>query len=310
MTAMTQADLAYDGTPDWSEDHLHDPPGRISPQQGRDLAALVNARATEIEQGTRSMTNTEVVAPRNSAEAQSVSQRVCAAKAEIGAIPKNGFNPHGKYKFASTDDVYHALRPILAKHGLDLILSISSAEVREGANGKPWCFVAANIGFDGEAPQMRHMALPVTGPQTFEAVNSYLQKQYLRARLQIETGEYDEEDMTKDNPPAPPRRTPPAPVEAAPPTDPETGELLPPSLLPVPGGDKPDFMLWGAALAGALKAAATAAEIDAWIEANTAPLNSAAMHAPKIHERLEAVASARREELDRAALDQNPLGAG
>ena len=50
--------------------------------------------------------------------------------------------------------------------------------------------------------QPRFMALPVTGPQTYEIANSYLQKQYLRARFQIETGEYDEEDMTKDNPPA------------------------------------------------------------------------------------------------------------
>lgn len=141
----------------------------------------------------------------------SVSDRVCHAKAEVKAIPKNGYNPHGKYKHATVDDVYNALRPILAKHNLDLKLDIvedelierTSTDARGEARTVTWVRVKALIGFDGENPQGRPFAIPVTGPQTFETINSYLQKQYLRARLEIETGEYDEQDMTEDSPPAP-----------------------------------------------------------------------------------------------------------
>ena len=143
---------------------------------------------------------------------KTVSQRVCEAKIEIGAIPKNGYNPHGKYKHSTVDDVYHACRPVLAKHGLDLRLDIISTETMTSAKGSQWVHVKARMGFDGEELQGREMILPVTGPQTFEIVNSYLQKQYLRARFQIETGEYDEQEMTKDDPPAKPKPAPaPAP---------------------------------------------------------------------------------------------------
>lgn len=132
----------------------------------------------------------------------SVSERVCAAKAEIGAVAKNGYNKHGGYQHATIDDVYEAVRLILAKHNLDLKLDISESQISESAKGTPWVHVKAAIGFDGEEPQRRPMSLPVNGPQTFEAINSYLSKQYIRARFQIPTGEYDEADMTKDNPPA------------------------------------------------------------------------------------------------------------
>lgn len=143
--------------------------------------------------------------------ALTVSERVCLAKAEVGAIPKNGFNKHGGYKHATVDDVYNACRPILAKHGLDLQLDILECELSHvesrDRDGNPkrttWAHVKARMGFEGETHQHRPFSVPVTGPQTFEIINSYLQKQYLRARFQIETGEYDEEDMTKDNPPAP-----------------------------------------------------------------------------------------------------------
>lgn len=244
----------------------------------------------------------------------SISERVCAAKAEIAAIPKNGYNPHGKYKHSTVDDVYHAIRPVLAKHGLDLKLDIARAEVVNSAKGSPWVHIEASIGFDGETAQRRFLMLPLTGAQAFEAANSYLQKQFLRARLQIETGEYDEEDMGKEAPPAPsPKREPPKPIAAQPPTDHETGEVLPPCLIGVPNtaDGKPDWMTWGATLAAALKAAAVNDEIDGWMEQNVAPLSGCEQNAPKIHERLTAIIAAERERVAQAeAPAPNILAAG
>jgi hypothetical protein len=37
---------------------------------------------------------------------------------ELGPIAKNGFNPDGDYKYRRGDDVYEALNPLFAKHGV------------------------------------------------------------------------------------------------------------------------------------------------------------------------------------------------
>ena len=131
----------------------------------------------------------------------SVSERVCLAKSAVGTVPKNGYNKHGGYKHATVDDLYDAVRVILAEHNLDLKLSIVDSQIIESSKGTPWIHLAAELGFEGEAPQRRLLALPITGPQTYEMIHSYLQKQYLRARLEIPTGEYDEVDMVPDSVP-------------------------------------------------------------------------------------------------------------
>ena len=119
--------------------------------------------------------------------ALSVSERVCAAKAEVGAVAKNGYNKHGGYHHATIDDVYDAVRPhpCQARAGSEARHHRQPDPRTESAKGTPWVHVKASIGFEGEEPQNRPMPLPVTGPQTYESINSYLSKQYLRARFQI-----------------------------------------------------------------------------------------------------------------------------
>lgn len=144
----------------------------------------------------------------------SVSERVCAAKLDLGPVPKSAYNQHGKYNYASVDDVYHAVRPVMGKHGLDLHIDLTERAIVESAKGTPWVHLTALVWLDGDAAKVtRYLALPLTGPQTFEAAVSYFAKQFLRQRLEIETGEYDEADMPKETPPQPAA----APPEPAPP---------------------------------------------------------------------------------------------
>ena len=136
-----------------------------------------------------------------------IAERVSAAKAEIGPVPKNAFNQHGKYKYASVDDVYHAVRPVMAKHGLDCKLTRTEKAIVESAKGTPWLHLTYEVWLEAagvaEARQVRDIALPLTGPQAFEAAVSYVKKQYLRGRFEIETGEYDADETapaTADDP--------------------------------------------------------------------------------------------------------------
>ncbi len=101
-----------------------------------------------------------------------------------------------------------------------------------------------------------------------------------------------------------PTRNAPKAIEAQPPADPETGELLQPSPIPVPelpdrGGA--DWVSWTLKLAAALNAAQSSQEIDAWMDANETPLKNLGYEAEKNegfvrwHQRLLTLADERRE---------------
>ena len=113
-----------------------------------------------------------------------------------------------------------------------------------------------------------------------------------------------------------PDRAPPKAAVATPPIDPDTGELLPPSLIavkPLEGGHGSDWMGWGAALAAALKSATTAADLEAWVAANEQPLGNCGRDAPKIAERLQTIIASQRDTLSQLAdepPDDEPEAAG
>ena len=97
-----------------------------------------------------------------------------------------------------------------------------------------------------------------------------------------------------------PKRAEPKAIEAQPPTDPDNGEVLPPSLIavkPREDGNGSDWMGWGAVLAAALKSATTVADLEAWVAANEQPLGNCGRDAPKIAERLQTIIASQRDTL-------------
>ena len=140
-----------------------------------------------------------------------ITARICAVKAEVGPVAKRGWNDHGKYHHATTDDVYHEIRPLLAKHGLDLRVSIVARDMVEhtkydrGQEKKAYRldyeFGLRFEAVDGAVESVtdrRFLSLPYTGPQTDETAMSYAGKQYLRQRFQLETGDFESEDALED----------------------------------------------------------------------------------------------------------------
>ena len=140
-----------------------------------------------------------------SAENITITERICRVKAEVTAVPKNGFNAHGQYSHATTDDVYHVLRPLLARHGLDFRVSIVRREMVGYGDGKFRLDYEFSLRFEAVDGQVedesdtRYLSLPYTGPQTDETAMSYASKQYLRQRFQIETGDFESENALDDS---------------------------------------------------------------------------------------------------------------
>lgn len=126
-----------------------------------------------------------------------------------GAVSKSQHNHHGNYKFASTDDIYATLTRKMGEVGLVILLTELSSEVvridTTDKDGKPkitqWLKVKYQFWLATDKDTWTHptnvrtLFIQVTGPQTFQAAQSFAEKSYLRSLFKIPTGDLDLDAM-------------------------------------------------------------------------------------------------------------------
>lgn len=131
---------------------------------------------------------------------------ICRVQASIEAVTKSQFNKQGGYKFASTDDIYAAVARKFGEAGLMIYpLELSQPEIKrvEKTNKEgemvvsQWGqfhfgYVLATEDASWFHPaSSRTIFIQILGPQTFNAAESYCQKQFLRGLLKLPTGDMD-----------------------------------------------------------------------------------------------------------------------
>jgi hypothetical protein len=137
----------------------------------------------------------------------SIVKALCLVQSSIGAVAKTQFNKQGNYKFASADDIYAAVARKFGEVGLMIYpLEMSPPEIKrvEKTDKQTGSVVVSQWGqfcfgymlatedatwFDPRSS--RTIYIQILGPQTFNAAESYCQKQYLRALLKLPTGDMD-----------------------------------------------------------------------------------------------------------------------
>jgi len=141
----------------------------------------------------------------------SIVTALCRVQSSIEAVSKSQFNQQGKYKFASADDIYAAVARRFGEAGLVIFpmemtpptIERVEKEYTDDRTGdksvkvSQWgkfCFgyalaTAEATWFDPRSS--RTIFIQILGPQTFNAAESYCQKQYLRALLKLPTGDMD-----------------------------------------------------------------------------------------------------------------------
>lgn len=125
-----------------------------------------------------------------------IASAIVTVKSQVRAIGYDDKNPHGGYSYVSVDKFYDRLGVIMAKAGLFVLMDEIASDVKEGASGKPWLFVRYEIRFAHASgalshPVHRSLAQPISGPQSFGAAQSYIEKQFLRQVFKVPTGEKD-----------------------------------------------------------------------------------------------------------------------
>jgi hypothetical protein len=114
-------------------------------------------------------------------------------------------NEHARYNYVSVDKFYSIIGPLMADAGLALLINEAESEVRvsEGEKKTPWLFASYELTFLHESgamstlPMSRSLAMPINGPQTYGAAQSYIEKQFLRQVFKIPTGEKDADETAQ-----------------------------------------------------------------------------------------------------------------
>lgn len=135
----------------------------------------------------------------------SIVQAICRVQMAVGVVRKDSRNNHGGYQFASTDAIYAAIMREMGSAGLAVITmedrdpQIERIE-RDGKTSQWGRFVFSFVLATPEAswthPRLqRTLMVQITGPQTFQAAQSYAEKALLRSLFKLPTGDMDLDAM-------------------------------------------------------------------------------------------------------------------
>ncbi len=150
----------------------------------------------------------------------SIVRAICQIKATVEAVKKSAFNEHGRYKFSSTDDIYAAVSRKMGEVGVICLAMEEKCEIKrvERPAKEKGSFLKdkdgnivtetvqwANIEYSfvwateeatwTDPKAKRSIYIQVTGPQTFQAAQSFIEKAYLRSTFKIPSGDMDLDSM-------------------------------------------------------------------------------------------------------------------
>lgn len=189
--------------------------GHAGAANGAAGGPLVNGSGVGVSAAGRVAGDVGASAGRVTPIPASIVRAACAVQASVAAIAKTQFNKHGQYKFASTDDIYAAITRKLGEVGL-MVYPLELTPVkreqskvdvfdRDGSKTgeKTVTLLSFHFGyvlatetdtwFDPRSS--RTITVLHTGPQTYNAAESFCQKAYLRAWLKLPTGDMDLDSM-------------------------------------------------------------------------------------------------------------------
>ena len=129
-------------------------------------------------------------------------ERVCNVKAKVKAVEKRGHNRHGGYDHATIDDVYDAVRKLLAEERIDLrydVIERKATQMQTKSGVSNYITFQVKVGFVcgytgyAEPQDTRYATVPFSGAMSDAAAGSFILKSWIRERLQIPTGDFPDE---------------------------------------------------------------------------------------------------------------------
>jgi hypothetical protein len=135
---------------------------------------------------------------------KSVVKAICKIKAAVEAVAKTQKNQHGGWLFSSTDDIYAAVARKMGDVGLAIVALERECEVvKVEKDGRTVQWLRATYQFilatdeDSwtDSDCKRSVFTQITGPQSFQAAQSYCEKSFLRSLFKLPSGDMDLDSM-------------------------------------------------------------------------------------------------------------------
>lgn len=129
-----------------------------------------------------------------------LSVAVAKVMAEVKRLAKDDRNAHGGYNYVSVDDVKDMIRPLMAKNGLELVVTetdwgleqLTSKDGKISINARfVFSIFLRHSSGECDAAERTTVMLPFTGAQTTGAAKSYAIKEWIKGRFLVSTGEKD-----------------------------------------------------------------------------------------------------------------------
>ena len=255
-----------------------------------------------------------------------ITAAVAKVMSEVGTIQKTGFNKFHGYHYASMADVFHAVTPLMGRHGI--MYTQSEIEVKPIENNRLavlYEFVFSHS--SGESlPPMRFTSLVMARDSKGNYDDKALNKAHSNARkyvvvglFNIPAGDFDEADSDEntnanrrqEKAPVPGPSTPP-PKEITPEAKARASEQATedgvPHRIVLGQGSGPDK--WAMAFIRAIDKCASVDEIGEWDKANEPILQSLSDNYPGTYDMVSVAVTRRSEELEaapRVAEPENPM---
>ncbi len=120
-----------------------------------------------------------------------LAKALAAVQVDVAEIAKNATNQHARYDYATVDQIYEAVRPLLGKHGLTLLMHEVHHE--SGNNALIVDYACWFVHESGATPRMfvRAAANAKMGSQAYGAAQAYASKMFLRRTFCLATGDPD-----------------------------------------------------------------------------------------------------------------------
>ena len=168
-------------------------------QSGRRMTPA--AHHPEGQERTDDMTKQETISVTT--DGQGIVAAIAKAMSEVKRLAKDNRNTEQKYQFASVDDFLAMTGPICGSNGLVVMMDEDGCEAveRQGKYGPSFwlrfTYIITVWHSSGQSlpPSRRSVEVIRTGAQSSGSAQSYALKQFLRALLQIPTGDSDEADL-------------------------------------------------------------------------------------------------------------------
>lgn len=120
---------------------------------------------------------------------------VLAVRKAVKKIAFDAENPHGKYKYASSDAIVAGLRDAMDEQGLILFVNEKSfSRLEEGGVQITFTFRLYTENAEMDCGE-RTVIMKWQGPQTFQGAQSYATKAFLKSFFLLTTGEPDQESL-------------------------------------------------------------------------------------------------------------------